>query len=238
MLHWEVRMLLSATLSSWLSGMALRRQLGHPARLVVTPGEQPFVPSLPGIGIARSVAALGAPEFARWVVSHRQPVDAVGAAELDTALTAGVLPAQIGVHCDDLTENEMLWAASVGVGRMVISSTHQADVVSSVRGPGPVNVWLQSGCGFAVLRGCPSLRLAGLDAHWDGQDYSDVVDHLIGELADLRRASRIVVGRLGISGVQVNSDTVYEIDDAVTDGCIRYRVPRPQLLLSGALANV
>lgn len=77
--------------------------------------------------------------------------------------------------------------------------------------------------------------LAGLDAHCDDEDYADLVDHLIGEMADVRRESRVVIGRLGISGVHVNNDTVYQIDDAVTDGCIRYRVPRPQLLLSGGL---
>ncbi|MUL77957.1 hypothetical protein [Mycolicibacterium sp. CBMA 226] len=227
-------MLLSAALSTWWSGIAVRH---HPARLVLAAGDPPFEPPLPGIEIARSVAGLGDPEFARWVVGHRQPVDAVGAIELDTALTAGVPPAQIGVHCDDLTSNEMLWAASIGVGRLVISSTHQADVLSAVRGPKPVNVWLQSGSGCCVLRGRPSLRLVGLDAHRGDEDYADLVDHLIGEMADVRRESRVVVGRLGISGVHVNSDTVYEIDDAVTDGCIRYRVPRPQLLLSGSLVT-
>ncbi|MUM04137.1 hypothetical protein B5P44_04975 [Mycobacterium sp. CBMA 213] len=232
MLHEEVRMLLSVALSTWWSGIAVRR---HPARLVLAAGDPPFEPPLPGIEIARSVAALGDPEFARWVVGHRQPVDVVGAVELDTALTAGIPPARIGAHCDDLTSNEMLWAASIGVGRLVISSKHQADVLSSVHGPKPVNVWLQSGSGFSVLRGRPSLRLAGLDAHCDDEDYADLVDHLIGEMADVRRESRVVIGRLGISGVHVNNDTVYQIDDAVTDGCIRYRVPRPQLLLSGGL---
>jgi hypothetical protein len=76
----------------------------------------------------------------------------------------------------------------------------------------------------------------GLDARCDGyQQYSDLVDDLMIELADVCRNCGVVVGHLGISGVQVNSVSVYEINDAVTDGCIVHRVPRPQLMLCGSL---
>lgn len=225
-------MLLSATLGSLLSGVAVHR---HPARLVIA-GERPLVPSLSGIEVARPAASLGVPAFARWVLRHHQSVDAASGTELDAALAAGVLPARVGVHCDDLTDNEILWAAGIGVGRLVISSERQADLVSSVRAPGPHNVWLQSGCGFALVRGRPGLQLVGLDARCDGHEYAHPVDDLMGELADIRRESRVMVGRLGISGVRQDSAAVYEIDDAVTDGCIRYRVPRPQLVLCGRSA--
>jgi hypothetical protein len=96
------------------------------------------------------------------------------------------------VHCEDLTDNEMLGASSIGVGRLVVSSEYHADLVSSVRLPGPLNIWLQSGCGFRILRGRPRLCLAGI-----------------------RRASGVVVGQLGFFGVRVDSDTVYETDDVM-----------------------
>ncbi|MGB8406625.1 MAG: hypothetical protein WCE30_21445 [Mycobacterium sp.] len=227
-------MLLSATLGSLLSGVSVPGHLRHPARLV-TAGPQPLTRNLPGVEIVCSAASLDAPELARWVVRHRQSVSAVGGSELDAALAAGVQPASIGVHCDDLTDNQIRWAASIGVGRLVVSSRHQADLVSSVRERGPLNVWLQSGTGFAVVRGRPSLRLAGLDARYDGRDYAALVDDLMAELAEIRRESGVIVGHLGISGVHTDSDAVWAIDDAVTDGCIRYRVPRPQLLLCGGL---
>lgn len=225
-------MLLSATLGSLLSGVAVGR---HPARLVTT-GERPYVPSLSGIEIACSAASLESPACAQWAARHRQSVDAVGAGEVEAALAVGVLPARIGAHCDDLTDSEMLWAASIGVGRLVVSCRHQADVLAAVRAPGPLNVWLQSGRDIELLRGRPGLRLVGLDAHCAGfHRYDDLVDDLMIELAELRRRSGIVLGHLGISGVHVDAESVYEIDDAVTDGCIRHRVPRPQLVLSDSL---
>lgn len=188
--------------------------------------------AVPGIEIACPAASLRDSDVARRVVRSGLLVSAVGGAELDAALAIGVAPGRIGVHCDDLTDDEILRAARLGVGRLVISSAHQADVVSSCAGLGLRGVWLQMGCDVSVLRGRPGLRIAGLEAHCDDVERPTVVDDLMGELADIRWCA--LVGRLGISGLHVDRDVVDEIDDAVIEGCIKYRLPRPQLTLCSA----
>lgn len=188
--------------------------------------------AVPGIEIACPAVSLRESDVARRVVRSGLLVSAGSGLELDSALAAGVAPGRIGVHCDDLTDDEILQAARIGIGRLVISSAHQADVVSSCSGLGLRGVWLQAGCGVSVLRGRPGLCMTGLEAHCDGAEHSTVVDSLMGELADIRWNA--LVGRLGISGLHVDPDVVDEIDDAVTEGCIRYRLPRPQLTLCSA----
>ncbi|WP_418003373.1 hypothetical protein ACNO8X_26215 [Mycobacterium sp. PDNC021] len=188
--------------------------------------------AVPGIEIACPAASLSESDVARRVVSDGILVSAVGGLELDAVLALGVAPGRIGVHCDDLTDDQILWAARMGIGRLVISSAHQADVLSSCAGLGLRGVWLQMGCGVSVLRGRPGLCIAGLEADCDGAECTAVVDNLMGELADIRWHA--LVGRLGISGLCLDRDAVDEIDDAVTEGCIRYRLPRPQLTLCSA----
>ena len=222
-------MVMSATLGSVLAGVRVRQRPTRTAR-----PSWPAVRVRPAVQIACPAAALRSAEIARRVVDQGMWVDVRSGAELDEVLTASVSPKHIGVHCDDLSSNEMVWAASLDVGRLVVSSAYQAEMVSCVRGRRPHNVWLQSGSDAAVLDGCRGLRLAGLDASCGDCGYAHAIDALMGESADLRKETGIIIGHLGISGWQLSSDVVDEVDDAVTEGCIRYRLPRPQVTLCGS----
>lgn len=69
---------------------------------------------------------------ATWVTAHRVTVDVCGGEDLAMAIAAGVHLSRLTLHADTLTESDFCAAIRLGVGRVVVGSVAQIDLLRSV----------------------------------------------------------------------------------------------------------
>lgn len=142
-------MTVSAILLSVLAGTTARRDValrpigfdGHGAELHTTAGQPPaghssirrynlYRTSLPDIEICCAAIELRNPQLARWVRKQSLAVDVCTSEELGVAIANGIHPARIVVHGDALCDTELRRAANVGVGRIIVASASQVDLLA------------------------------------------------------------------------------------------------------------
>jgi diaminopimelate decarboxylase len=86
--------------------------------------------SLLGFEIACPAVELSEYLLARWVRKQAMAVDVCTSEGLGVAIADGIRPSRIVVHGDALCDTELRCAARLGVGRIIIDSAAQADVLA------------------------------------------------------------------------------------------------------------
>jgi diaminopimelate decarboxylase len=214
--------------------------------------------ALPALALRNSVVA-------RWVRDQNVAVEVRSSEDLGVALAAGVHPARLTAHAGGLTANETLFCtANLGVGRVVVDSTDQVDLLSSV-GPqrrqgvlvgmpdvnapacGPAGE-ADDAIGAILDRG--RLDLIGLHCEIGSRErdfisYPAAIGHMISAMADIRDRHRVVLTRLDLGGgraappgdwaVQLPK-IASEIDESLDDACATLGFPRPIVTVSAGIA--
>jgi diaminopimelate decarboxylase len=82
--------------------------------------------------IALPATALRNRAIAKWVRDHRVTIDVRTGEELATALAAGVRLQRLTLYADALSESELHAAVNLGIGRVVVASVKQIELLRSV----------------------------------------------------------------------------------------------------------
>ena len=93
---------------------------------------QTYRKSFPMTEIALPATALRNRAVAKWVTDHRVTVDVHTGEELAVAISAGVHLSRLTLHADALSESDLCAAIRLGVGRIVVGSVGQIDLLRSV----------------------------------------------------------------------------------------------------------
>ena len=134
-------MTLSAFLSSVLSGSALHAKpvdRGADATHSLSVEQEDlrrcktYRKFFPMTEIALPATALRNRAVAKWVTEHRVSVDVHSGEELAVAIAAGVHLSRLTLRADALSDSDLCAAIRLGVGRIVVSSVGQIDLLRSV----------------------------------------------------------------------------------------------------------
>lgn len=193
-------------------------------------------------------AVLQSGAVAEWIRRHGVGVEACSVDEVDRAISRGLSPKQIVLHCGSgVNVDSVRSAADGGVLRFRISAEEQLDALVPRSGARVVvdcaaSDWERLAAAVIAL---PGVDLIGLHRHIarpDGVDGADAVIGMVAGLAGVSRRHRTILGQLSLSGVGFGSaddieatrlaaEVLYEV---VGDGCALCRYPRPVLALSPA----
>jgi diaminopimelate decarboxylase len=214
--------------------------------------------ALPALALRNSAVA-------KWVRDQNLAVDVRSSEDLGVALAAGVHPARVTTHADGLTANEILFCtANLAVGRVVVNSTEQVDLLSSVIpqrrqgvlvGMPDVNAPAYGRSGeaddaIAATIDHRRLDLIGLQCEIGSRErdfisYPAAIGHMIAAMADIWDRHDVVLTRLALGGgravppgewaVQLPK-LASEIDESLDDACATLRFPRPRVTVSAGLA--
>ena len=187
--------------------------------------------------------ALIDPAVAGWVRAHGITVSAASAGDLALTGSCGIGAEHVMLRCD-ATTSLIRAAVAAGVTRFLVATERHVDVLASVGHPG-IAVYLDDR-GPAVI-GERRLQVVGLHADVDDSagavEWGTAAERLLCRTAVLRTCG-LPLGRISLGGGDA-SDWVYgggqfsaavaaEVDGALTDGCARWRLPRPSVMLGPA----
>lgn len=183
-----------------------------------------------------------------WIRRHGVGVEACSLNEVDRALSRGVSPKQIVLHCGSGVDGaSVAGAVGAGVVRFRISAVEQLVALPAAASPAVQVVVDCAASGWEDLAAAviarPGVELIGLHRHIarpDGVDGADAIIAMIAGLARLSRKHGLILGLLSLSGVafgtagdfaalRTAAEVLYEV---VGDGCALCRYPRPVLALS------
>ena len=84
------------------------------------------------VGVYYASKAFSSTAVLRWLRDEGLKVDCSTAGELAVALAADVDPADIGLHGNNKSRAELTWALEVGVGRIIVDSLAEIDLLDEV----------------------------------------------------------------------------------------------------------
>ncbi len=189
---------------------------------------------------------------ADWVKRHGIPVDVTCPEDLDQTLRSGIAGSQVIMHCAGGAADRIHHAAA-GVSRLIVDSSEQLTVLegSFAKRPHPVMVEAAS---FDRLAGEVAadarLNLVGLHRQLGGIELADLPEIVVESMAEMASFSRqhgVVLSRISLGDVdlaqiggnpRVLRRIADMIDDAVVEGCERFRFPRPALTLSPSVSTL
>lgn len=207
-----------------------------------------------GSATSYPVDALRLAAVADWIRRHGVAVDVTSTEELEYALSAGISPLRIVMHRLDGTAGPIRRAVNAEVGGFVVNSEQQFAILASSTERTQrilVDVTARPADELAsavLLHG--RLDLIGLHhrlGDGDNDDVADAVRELIARMAGITHQHGTILTRLSLAdfdAVERCGDPrglrrlAEAIDDAVEDGCIRYRFPRPALTMSPSRATI
>jgi diaminopimelate decarboxylase len=196
---------------------------------------------LPMAGCALPAAPLQNPVVAEWVRRHKVAVMVCGDDELDLVRAVGVRPVHVVLRCCPMTQT-IRRAAALGVVRYVVSTDRHIDALTGCAAPAK-HVYLADQ-GPAAL----SERLRDVvGMHGDVDDSRGVhewgaaAERLLGRMA-LMRERRLTLTRISLTGGSAATwlagggheltAIATAIDEALDEGCARWRLPRPAVALA------
>lgn len=198
---------------------------------------------LPLAGCGLPATVLNDRSVAAWVRAHGVTVYAGDGAELDLAGQCGVRPAQVVLRCGRTAE-PIVGALDLGVNRFVVTCEQHLDVLMACAHH-DTYLHVDDECPAAVVgEGC--LDVIGL--HCDVQasgplDWGAAAARLLGRIAQLR-ADGSALMRISLTGgsmaVWMEGDKAElkaiaaAVDDAIDEGCARWRLPRPSVTFAPA----
>jgi pyridoxal-dependent decarboxylase-like protein len=181
---------------------------------------------------------------AEWITEHGLTLDVASAGELDQAKVAGVKASRVVMHCHGPVSIPICRAA---LARFVVDSGEQVACLSDnplARTAHVVVDAVSSNALAAEVLSHKQLNLAGLHYRLENIDAAElpaIVTDLIARMAWISRKHAVVLSRLSLGDVDVTGcdgdvrcvrRIAKSIDQAVEDGCIRFRFPRPALTVS------
>ncbi|MGU3655026.1 hypothetical protein [Mycolicibacterium sp. A43C] len=211
---------------------------GHPHRLRVAVRTVRRV--LPKSGCGLPAALLIDPLVSAWVRAHGVTVHVGDAGELGLVRAGGVPADQVLWRCGQ-SAVATSGALACGVTRFVASTRRHLTILSDLAG-GVASVHLDPDC---LLAGGPP---AGVDvvgmhvtvASADPDAWAAAAHRLLGHIAGLRRDG-VEVTRMSLAGGSAGTWLRAEkhqlmamasaVDESIDDGCARWRVPRPAVML-------
>ena len=178
---------------------------------------------------------LALPVAANWVHDQGCEVDARSPQGISFAVSAGVAPRRMIFHCAGATGRTIHDATGLGVGQFIVDSERAAAMLGACADrPQQVLVDVTSGAPDWLLNAVLAqerLVMVGLYSELGYPD--DAVLRMLGHIADVRSRHGTLLGRIGIvvrGGHSLPVESVADaIDDAIDDGCARFRLPRPAL---------
>lgn len=195
--------------------------------------------SMAGCGLP--AAALGDPAVAACARAHGIAVTACGDEDLDLVLAAGVRPVHVVLRCNPVSDT-IRRAATLGVVRFVVSTDRHVEVLCC--SPQPTkHIYLENRASAAL---CAD-RLDVVGIHCDVDDpagaaeWGAAAERLLSRMAQLRsRGSK--PARISLAGGAAASwlsghtarlrAIASAVDDALDEGCARWRLPRPAVVLA------
>lgn len=193
---------------------------------------------LPRAGCGLPAALLTDPLVSAWVRAHGVTVHARGGDELALVRGSGVAPEQVVWRCG-ATAVSISGALTSGVTRFVACTEHHLEVLAAFSG-GTAAVHLDLGCPVA---GADMLGVIGMHCEIrssEPDDWAAAAGRLLGRLASLRsRGAEVTrISLLGGSATpwlradkQELTSIASAVDEAIDDGCARWRLARPAVTL-------
>ncbi|MGE2731390.1 hypothetical protein ACQI4F_18075 [Mycolicibacterium vaccae] len=158
--------------------------------------------------------------------------------EIALARTAGIGVDRIAFRCA-AEPDEIRRAAALGVARFAVSTERHVAVLAGCAQPVKyVHLHLRG----PVVLGDHDLRVVGMYCEVSDPDdgWALAVEGLLARTATMRRCG-LAVGRVSLVGGSANgwlrgcapqlSDIVATVDEALDEGCSRWRLPRPAVTL-------
>lgn len=180
------------------------------------------------------------PMVAAWVRGHGITVYAGDAYGLGLVRAAGVAPEQVVWQCGPSAVG-ISGALSCGVRRFLASAPGQLNTLADLA-PGLASVHLDHAC-LMGTKPSAGVGVVGIHCRVDisvPAQWGIAADLLLGGIAGLRRLG-VNVTRISLIGgpadVWLRADKheltalASAVDDAIDDGCERWRLPRPALTL-------
>jgi Pyridoxal-dependent decarboxylase, pyridoxal binding domain len=200
-----------------------------------------------GIAVGYPADALRLDAVARWIRSHRVTVDVRSADELRRAGSTGIMAPQIVLHCAGVPTAPVHCAVNIGVGRFCIESVDEVSKLATAMGrTRQVVVDITSPDAESLTAEVAEqrrLNLIGFHYRLTGaDDVVDVIRGIVARMSRLRREHGVLLTRISLAdfdGGKYPHDlrrVADAIDDAVEDGCICFRYPRPLITVSPSRA--
>lgn len=195
--------------------------------------------ALPLVGCGLPASALGNPAVAGWVRGHGLVVAVADGGDLDLVRASGVCPTHVVLRCGDA--GTIRRAAASGVQRFVVSEDRHVDVLAGC--PASNKHIYVDDRGPAVI-GERRLDIVGMHcdvADSDGSaEWGAAAERLLSRLALMRRCG-MAPARISLGGGPVGMwlagggrqlvAIASAVDDALEEGCVRWRLPRPAVTL-------
>jgi diaminopimelate decarboxylase len=196
---------------------------------------------LPMAGCALPAALLQNSVVAAWVRAHGVAVIARGTDELELVRGSGVRPVHVVLRCCPMTET-ISRAAALGVVRYVVSTDRHVEALTDCVAPAK-HVYLDDK-GAAML-GERRLDVVGMHADVDdargAHEWGAAAERLLGRMATMRERG-LTLTRISLTGGSAGmwlaggghelTAIATAIDEALDEGCARWRLPRPAVALA------
>jgi diaminopimelate decarboxylase len=226
----------SGVFLSVLSGSKVIDPAAHRAALASASPERALLhrcetyrKSFPMTEIALPAYALRNLAVAKWARDQRLAIDLRTGQELAVAIAAGIHPARMTVHADDMTDSQLRATASLEPGCVAVSSMSQVDLLASAgrRTQGvfvcvtDVNApvltvagakkrgfrfdSIEFECAVEAVLAARRLNLIGLHCDVGSEEndfvsYPAAIGHMIAEMTQIRRRDGVLLTRLGLGG--------------------------------------
>lgn len=183
-------------------------------------------------GFAVAAAALGDPLTAAWVRAQGITVHAGGEDDLERVQQVGVRPVHVVFRCGEVTD-AVRRAAGLGVRRFIASTPRHVDALSRCA-PRRAYVFLDESA--PAVFGENRLRIIGLHIDVDASggliEWASAVERLLCRAA-LMKTCGLPAARISLTGGSADPWRVATVvDDALEEGCLRWRLPRPSVMLA------
>lgn len=206
---------------------------------------------LPRAGCCLPAALLTDPLVSAWVRAHGVTVHVRGVDELVLVHNSGVAPEQVAWQCAS-TAVSISGALAGGVTRFVACNERHLEALATLSG-GAASVHLDLGCdvGGALPVDVVGTHVVGIHVvgiHCEVPDsvpvqWAVTAGRLLGRMAQLR-GQGVHVTRISLIGGSASAwlhadrrlltSFAAAVDDAIDDGCGRWRLPRPAVTLGPA----
>jgi len=197
-----------------------------------------------GSAVSYPADALRSDPVARWITEHGVNVDAVSSADLDRVRLAGIDASHVVMHCHGEVPIAVGRAA---FGRFVVDSSEQVSVLAGNPLERTRRLVVDSTRADELAAEVVTherLDLVGLHSRigtTDENQLTDTVVAMIANMAWISRTQSVVMSCVSLADLDVMGcdgglhglrHVAKVIDQAVEDGCIRFRYPRPAVTVS------
>ena len=198
-----------------------------------------------GAEVAYPADALTYPPAAAWIRRHGLSVEACSAEGLSLTVSAGIRPARVVFRCAGAANSTISDGIGLGFGQFIVASHHDVAMLGAcAQRPQRVLVDVTTepvdDLAAAILAD-GRLDLVGVHSTIDRADGCGAVERALAQMSYLRHHDGMITTRLYLAVDErpaggTLSSLAGAIDDAVDEGCARWRFPRPEPVIAPDLA--